>query len=1155
MPWTIKCGRTTSYLTGIIKVPRIFDNIELEFLPTLQKAMEVSQRADFCVGYFNLRGWRYIDQYVEQWSGGDGNCCRLLVGMHRPTEEQLLLTATLPGTGSEIDNSSAKRWVKKLAEEFRNQLTLGAPTDADEAGLRRLARQIRAGKLKVKLFLRHPLHAKLYLLQRHDELNPKIGYLGSSNLTMAGLSKQGELNVDITDADAWDKLAHWFEDRWYDQFCVDISQELVAIIEGSWARDIQPPPYHIYLKMAYHLSADARLSEEEYDIPDEFGRKLLDFQIAAVKMAVRIIERHDGVMIGDVVGLGKTLVGSAIAKVLQEQKNHETLIICPKNLVTMWDDYRLRYAVNAKVIPLSLAHRLLKDEKRFRTVLIDESHNLRNRETAAYKAIRDYIERNGSQVILLTATPYNKTLLDLSSQLRLFLDPEAQLPVRPEHFIRTRGLEALSAQTQADPHTIVAFEKSDLAEDWRILMDQFLIRRTRGWIKQNYARMDPENVRPYLQFTGGGRSYFPDRIPKSVTFAIHEKDPHDQYARMFADDIVNAINSLHLPRYGLGNYVKAPLYRPDSTKAHEELVRDLSRAGKHLIGFCRTGLFKRLESSGAAFELTMERHILRDKVSLYALQKGLDVPIGSSDAAIFETGINDADALLDLADESAESAIPGGDSTAEIVELYGRFKANNRYRWLPAAFFDAALARHLQEDIATLEQVRAAIGEWNPRRDNKIRELIHLLLKSHPHEKVLIFTQFADTANYLYRQLKQADIRNLAVVTGDSDNPTTLAHRFSPKSNDKKLAPADELRVLISTDVLSEGQNLQDCAIIVNYDLPWALIRIIQRVGRVDRIGQESPQILCYSFLPADGVERIIRLHQRIRQRQRQEGEVIGADEMLIEGDPIAELDLFKNLYNENSRILEQEDQSDVDLSSYAYQIWQKAVKDNPALAQTIEELPNVIYSTRPHSASPNAAADIAPTRSADNTVEPSANAAGAPAASEGVITFVQTGQGNNSLIFLDHRQRIVTESPLEILQTAQCEPDTPAAPRVPQHNELVGKALEIAVRDQNKSGGQLGGRRSVRRKLYDRLKALHARTANSLFRPADLDKVLEDIYRYPLKQSAQDLLLRRMKETIDDEALAQLVIDLRAENQLCNIIEVSNNLTPTIICSLGIRV
>ncbi len=154
-------------------MPQIFDNIELQLLPTLQKAMEVSQRADFCVGYFNLRGWRHIDQYVEKWSGTDGNCCRLLVGMHRPAEEELLRAAANPVASDEMDNAGAARLRKKMAESFRDQLTLGAPTDADEAGLRRLARQIRTGKLHVKLFLKHPLHAKLYLLPKFSR-NRKI---------------------------------------------------------------------------------------------------------------------------------------------------------------------------------------------------------------------------------------------------------------------------------------------------------------------------------------------------------------------------------------------------------------------------------------------------------------------------------------------------------------------------------------------------------------------------------------------------------------------------------------------------------------------------------------------------------------------------------------------------------------------------------------------------------------------------------------------------------------------------------------------------------------------------------------------------------------------------------------------------------------------
>src|SRR4030067_2921848 len=218
-------------------MPRIFDNIEQYLLPALRDTLNVSDRADFCVGYFNLRGWKQLDPYIEKWSGGGGNCCRLLVGMQKLPQEELLSALSLIKQNKEIDNQTALRIKKKLAEEFREQLTYGIPTNDDEAGLRRLAAQIKAKKVVVKLFLRHQLHAKLYLLFRPDPINPTIGYLGSNNLTFAGLAQQGELNIDVLDQDACQKLAKWFEGGWKNKWGLDISEELVTIIEETWARD------------------------------------------------------------------------------------------------------------------------------------------------------------------------------------------------------------------------------------------------------------------------------------------------------------------------------------------------------------------------------------------------------------------------------------------------------------------------------------------------------------------------------------------------------------------------------------------------------------------------------------------------------------------------------------------------------------------------------------------------------------------------------------------------------------------------------------------------------------------------------------------------------------------------------------------------------
>ena len=478
-------------------MPRIFDNINQKLLPALAETLAIANRADFCVGYFNLRGWKQIDEYIEQWSGAPDHCCRLLVGMQRLPQEELRDALSIIRSGQEIDTQTAIRLKKKLAEEFREQLTVGVPTNQDEIGLRRLAAQIRAKKVVVKLYLRHPLHAKLYLLFRPDPISPTVGYLGSSNLTFAGLCNQGELNVDVVDHDACQKLARWFEDRWNDRWCMDISAELEQIISESWAREVALPPYHIYVKMAYHLSQEARAGLTEFRIPRDFGNKLFEFQKAAVKIAAHHLNKRSGVFIGDVVGLGKTLMATAVARIFEDDHDLETLILCPKNLVPMWEDYRTTYRLRGKVLSISRVAKELPKLRRYRLILIDESHNLRNREGKRYRAIQEYIRENESRVILLSATPYNKTYIDLSNQLRLFIPEDQDMGIRPETLLREITETEFIRRHQCPVRSLAAFEKSHYADDWRELMRLYLVRRTRSFIQDNYAETDPTNGRKY----------------------------------------------------------------------------------------------------------------------------------------------------------------------------------------------------------------------------------------------------------------------------------------------------------------------------------------------------------------------------------------------------------------------------------------------------------------------------------------------------------------------------------------------------------------------------------------------------------------------------------------------------------------------------------
>ncbi len=1123
-------------------MPRIFDNIELSLLPTLKSTLESFERADFCVGYFNLRGWKSIDTAIDNWTGGDSACCRLLIGMHSLPQDELRTGLSLLSNLLEIDQQTVVRLKKRMAEEFRSQLMLGAPSNEDEKGLRRLSAQLRATKVIVKLYLRHKLHAKLYLLYRRDPNNPVIGFLGSSNLTFAGLSQQGELNVDVLDHDACRKLEKWFNDRWNDRWCLDISDELATIIDESWAREEMLRPYYIYLKMAYHLSEEARTGLLEFRIPRDFSNRLFEYQSAAVRIAAHHLNKRGGVLIGDVVGLGKTLMATALARIFQDDQGMETLIICPKNIVTMWQDYVDQYHLIGRVLSISQVIRELPNLRRFRLVVIDESHNLRNREGRRFKAIQDYIQKNDSKCILLTATPYNKTYLDLSAQLRLFVPEDKDLGLRPEKLLARIGEVMFSSQFQCPVRSLAAFEKSDYADDWRDLMRLYLVRRTRSFIQDNYAKTDTKTGHKYLEFADGTRTYFPTRKPRTVKFLISDQDVDDPYARLYADSVVTTINSLHLPRYGLGNYI-APTPKQRPTSAEKQQLDGLSRAGKRLMGFCRTNLFKRLESGGPAFMQSIERHVLRNYIFLHAIEQGLDLPLGTQSAELLDARIYD---------EDADSALPGlfeedDDTTSNITQVspsplrseadyqkraaqvYAEYASQyqRRFKWLRPTLSTTNLKKDLLNDARNLLNVLAQCGTWDAARDAKLAALVNLLTEIHPNEKIIVFTQFADTVRYLTSQLKAQGIAAVEGVTGDSADPTSLAWRFSPDSNDKRnlISPENELRILISTDVLSEGQNLQDASIVVNYDLPWAIIRLIQRAGRVDRIGQKSDTILCYSFLPADGVERLIRLRARVRERLHQNAEVVGTDEAFFEDDVDDQTVL--NIYNEKADILDGEADTEVDLASYAYQIWKNAIDANPPLKNTIESLPNVVFSTRAH--------------------------VGTPAAPQGVLVYMRTAEGNDSLAWIDSNGSSVTQSQLTILRAAECNLYTPSIPRPDNQHELVEIGVKHIVEEDKTTGGHLGRSSGARYRTYERLKHYAESLKGTLFENPELLKAIDDIYRYPLWQSATDTLNRQLRSGIDDEKLAELVIALRADDRLCIIHEEAEQREPQIICSLGL--
>ncbi|MBF2759350.1 MAG: NgoFVII family restriction endonuclease [Ectothiorhodospiraceae bacterium AqS1] len=1099
-------------------MPTIYDNESEILLDSLQETLQRAKRGDFCVGYFNLRGWIGISRTISSISRESGNpACRLIVGM--PGNDDITVRRHYADDRREITQKTAAKHKKKFAQDLARQLTYGIPTNQDESGLKKLAMQLRKGMLQVKFFGAYPLHAKLYLAHTENRMSPIIGYVGSSNLTMAGLVNQGELNIDVLDIDATKKLAEWFEGKWNHRWCLDISDDLAEIIEKSWAGN-RVHPYEIYIKTAYELSKDAIEGARNLKIPEIFQNEMLEFQIQAVTLAVQKLYSRRGVVISDVVGLGKTIVASAVAKTFQEDYGGNILVICPPNLKEMWErDYLEKYEISGKALSLGKTKDLHK-MKRFPTLIIDESHNLRNRESIRHAQVKSYIEQNDCRVILITATPYNKQFTDMSSQLRLFLDSSMDLGVQPNAYIqelKQSGSDFTIKHTNTLASSLAAFEHSDCVDDWKELMRIFMIRRTRNHIKQNYAEMDPENKLHYLTFKDGRKHYFPVRDPRCIHFSIgNEKS--DQYSILYSEETVDIIANLNLPRYGLGEYLSAKELPNRATAQERNIARNFNRAGKHLIGFTKSQLFKRLESCGPSFILSIQRHILRNAIYLAAWEKDQRFPIGNI-LTIYEDEEND-----DL--EKDDGEIRNSFDLKYFLEKgfihYEDMlkKTDKKIQWIDVGYFKKSIADDLKKDCKNLIRIISDIGPWNTKGDRKLIELRNLCMNRHRNEKMLIFTQYRDTAEYLHREFLDDQSSQVEMVSGKTDHISDIVKRFSPESNGVSKID-DPIRILITTDSLSEGQNLQDCRIIVNFDLPWATIRLIQRAGRVDRIGQKATEILCYSFLPEDGVEKVIGLRARLDSRLTQSAQILGSDEKFFDDQEIN----LEKIYNDQAVLEEPDD--DVDLITRAYDIWQQAIKDNPDMENRIKALPDVAYSAK--------------------------RAKGQAS----TLAYIRTDSHHHFLAQVNADGDIISQSQSKVLDLLRCSPGEPRLSPATNHHELVAAAVKYVQQAKLDLSGSLGGSNNIRNRIYNKLNLHRDRWQNGLFKgehsDVDLRDVIEGVYRYPFRESARDRLVRLNRQGASDIEIIDSVVRMWKKDELLSIPERDRSVHPHIICSIGL--
>ena len=652
-------------------------------------------------------------------------------------------------------------------------------------------------------------------------------------------------------------LTRWFERQWAE--AVDFKGELIELLDASKFGTKQYTPYEVYTKALYEY-----FKEELGENAAELGRSAVDlaeFQDDAAKKARRILDRCDGVLIADSVGLGKTWIGKKLLEDFAYHRRQKAVVVCPASLRDMWQRELAGATIAAQVVGMEELGRDTFDPSPYGdadVLLIDESHNFRNDKANRYLALDTMIQLNGGRgrdgehkkVILISATPINNDLYDLANQVRLFTQS------RPDHF-REAGIGDLNAyfrrarrmvRQQDAPAGVVLFN----------LLEEVMVRNTRPYIRAAYPNATIK----------GKPVAFPSRRLHTVSY-----DLGATYGGLY-DDIVAAIDSLSLAPY------KLEAYKKKSAVTDEEQHKFEAGREEGLVGIFKTRFLKRLESSIEAFRLSLRRALIFEETYKDYLLDRRVVSSKDFQKAIRFLARDDEDDL-------------GAGSIAD--ELDAVAEARSYIESLPTVDLNQYELRKLSHDVEADVKLLQGLYERTEAlaaKDGKVARLKELLAGDLQGKKVLIFSTFKDTTRYLHRRLlddanwlKSAGNPHIRRIDSGNhpDERGNIIAQFAPVASGtstvasgkyphpsplpKAEGTKDGIDILISTDVLSEGQNLQDCGILINYDLTWNPIRLVQRNGRIDRIGSPHAEIGIYNLFPEDELEALLRLVERLTDR------------------------------------------------------------------------------------------------------------------------------------------------------------------------------------------------------------------------------------------------------------------------------------------------
>ena len=815
-------------------------------LAYLAAAYQQPVSVDIATGYFHPGALALL---ADQLRGTKR--VRLLLGAEPSAPPKIPRRQPGAGRGPAYEAQRVNAALKAVEAGLREDRDiLGFSLEVDET-IRQLLDLLGSDSVEVRRYSQGFLHGKAYLFSDHDGAGEGV-IAGSSNLTPAGLTANRELNLGHYAPHVVDQVAAWFEALWAESQPYD----LAAIYQ---ARYELYDPYLIYLRVLYELYGAELRAEQEEQGTNELT--LTSFQRDGLFRARRILERYNGVIIADAVGLGKTFIGGALIQQTVFERRQRVLLVAPAVLRDgVWDWFKNKYSMQFETLSYHEFADLPalggggRTNLRFpvndyQMIILDEAHALRNPDTTWVRALRRMLQgQPPKKLVLMTATPVNNSLWDLYNLLSYFVGHDAAFASQGIRSLRER----FRAATAQDPYDL----RPDALFD---VLDQTTVRRTRHFIKKYY----PNESIPDM---GGQVIRFPEPKVKQIEYSLDAVLPgfFDEFAAALAPDAGEPL--LTLARYWPSRY----RHEPDPEDNQREAA---------LAGLLRSGLLKRFESSVYAFARTAKNMADSHDKFLHVMDRGY-VPKAKALQEWSETD-ND-ETLAELLAESGSEPL----AWYQAAELR-RDVENDRdiLRRLSAKAFQ--VQREHDPKLAQLVEELAEIAAEAEREAVKAQEL-------RDKRKVVIFSYFSDTVGWIEKFLfaavesdaRLASYRGRLVSVSSSDQQHSVSRRdavfgFVPRSTH---APNlhDRFDILVTTDLLSEGENLQQCRHIINYDLPWNPMRLVQRNGRINRIGSPHAEVFIRCFFPDRELDALLALEERIRAKLAQAAASIGVESEVI---------------------------------------------------------------------------------------------------------------------------------------------------------------------------------------------------------------------------------------------------------------------------------